>query len=116
MSQSRFDVNEQIQIPNGNAIKGQQMFEFKCSACHNFEDDKEELAAPTLKKIMGKRIGSTMFHYSKSMRNCNEIWTEKNMFLFLKDPKAFFRDTKMAQTKIANPQERADIIEFLKSL
>lgn len=45
---------------------------------------------------MGKRIGSTLFHYSKSMKNCNEIWTEKNMFLFLKDPKYYFRDTKMA--------------------
>lgn len=36
---------------------------------------------------MGNKIGSKNYHYSKSMKNSNELWTEKAIFLFLRDPK-----------------------------
>ena len=41
-------------------------------------------------------------------------WTEETLFTYLENPRGFMPGTKMAFAGLRDPQQRADVIAYLK--
>lgn len=109
----------QAQMPAGDAAKGEQVFK-KCTACHSNEEGKHKVG-PSLYGVVGRKAGSTDFTRYVGLKGADFVWTEENIFEYIADPTAFVKSktdnprSGMAY-KLPNPQERADVIAYLKTL
>lgn len=94
----------------GDAARGEELYQ-GCEDCHSI--DKNDVG-PMHKGIVGRASGIIPdYDYSPALRNAHIIWTEENLDKWLAGPQAFIPGTKMF-FKVDNPQDRADIIAFLK--
>ena len=95
---------------------GERQFRRKCSICHNLAEGGVRRAGPTLAGLFGRRAGSVPgYVYSDTVANADIVWTEDTIdALFDLGPEHYIPGTKMPMQRIANPQDRADLIAFLK--
>jgi cytochrome c len=71
---------------------------------------------PSLYQIVGRESGTvTGFKYSAANQNSDIVWTEENLFTYLENPQASIPGTIMAFPGLRNPQDRADVIAYLKN-
>ena len=97
----------------GDAAAGEKVFK-KCKACHSLEEGKNKVG-PSLFGIVGKAAGAVEgYKYSDAMANSGITWTEENLDKYLEKPKDFMPGTKMAFAGVKQPEDRADVIEYLK--
>ena len=100
----------------GDPAKGEKVFK-KCKACHSVEPGKNKVG-PTLFGVVGRVVGSVEgYKYSKAMlakKDEGLVWTEENLDKFLEKPKKFIPGTKMSFAGLRKPQQRADVIAYLK--
>ena len=67
-----------------------------------------------MKDVYGRRAGSLPdFSYSDELKAVNLTWDETSLDKWLTNPDAVAPDNDMA-FHVSNPQERADIIQFLR--
>jgi cytochrome c2 len=107
----------------GDAGKGMKYAKKKCAMCHSFGSKikKKGKIGPSLEAgVIGKKAGQVAkFKYSKAMKKAAAgglVWDEANIDAFLKKPKKFMKKTKMAFPGIKKAKQRANVIEFLKTL
>lgn len=109
----------QAQMPAGDATRGQDVFK-KCTACHAVEEGKHKVG-PSLHGVVGRQAGTTDFARYVGLKGADIVWTEENLFEYLADPTAFVKSktqnprSGMAY-KLPKPEERADVIAYLKTL
>lgn len=48
------------------------------------------------------------------MKNANFVWSEKHLFVYLKNPSKYVPGNKMAFAGIESETDRANLIAFLK--
>jgi cytochrome c len=97
----------------GDAAKGKKVFA-KCMACHTTEAGKNKVG-PSLHGIIGRKSGSIEgFSYSDAMKNANLTWDEATLDKYLTNPKAEVPGNKMAFPGLPKPEDRANVIAFLK--
>jgi cytochrome c len=108
-------------LAEGDATKGKAAFA-KCGMCHMVGPDAENTVGPELNAIVGRKAASVADYakqYSPGMKKLGEegfVWTEEHIDKWIADPKAMLPDSPMAQfTGIPKPEERADIIAYLKA-
>jgi cytochrome c len=90
---------------------GKQIFEKRCTGCHALDNEK---TGPHLRGVYGRPAGSVAsFPYSESLRKSGVTWDSGSLDKWLTDPDGFIPDNDMA-FRVANPEERAAIIEYLK--
>lgn len=88
-----------------------------CQACHNFEKGAGAKVGPDLYGVVDRPKGSVAgFAYSDGMKAKGGDWTFDDLDHFLTNPKAYVSGTKMAFAGEADPQKRADIIDYLHTL
>jgi cytochrome c len=88
-----------------------------CQACHNFEKGAGPKVGPPLYGVVGRPKGSVAgFAYSDAMKAKGGDWTYDDLDQFLANPKGFVSGTKMAFAGEPDPQKRADIIDYLRTL
>ena len=96
---------------NGNAETGKLLFEKRCTGCHSLDNNKE---GPRLRNVYGRQAGSVSdFSYSNKLKAAHITWDERSLDQWLTNPDAVVPDNDMA-FHVSNPQERADIIQFLR--
>jgi cytochrome c len=94
----------------GNASRGEKLYQ-GCQDCHSI--DKNDVG-PMHKGVVGRPSGAVPgYNYSPALRNAKIVWTEQNLDRWLSGPQEFIPGTKMFY-EVQNPQDRADIIAFLK--
>jgi len=70
---------------------------------------------PNLFGLVGTPSGqSPGFQYSDANKKSGIVWTEKHLFEYLLNPKAYIPGTKMVFAGIKKEQERADLIQYMK--
>lgn len=95
----------------GDAVRGKAVFEKRCTGCHALDRDRE---GPHLGGVYGRVAGTVKgFDYSSGLRNSHTVWNEITLERWLTNPEAVVPDTNM-EFFVAKPDERADVIEFLK--
>lgn len=95
---------------------GEKLFA-KCTACHTVNAGGANGIGPNLNGVMGKPIGKHApgFAYSADLAGKGGTWTYENMDAWLKSPKAFAAGTKMSFAGLSKPEDRANIMAYLKS-
>lgn len=70
---------------------------------------------PNLYGLFGRQSGSVEgYSYTAANKNSGIMWGEQTLFEYLLNPKKYIPGTKMVFAGIKKPQERADLISFLK--
>src|SRR5688572_7522916 len=102
-------------LATGDAAKGEAVFA-KCAACHTIDQGGADGIGPNLYGIVGKPIGkhAAGFAYSADLSGHGGDWSYENLDAWLKSPKAFASGTKMTFAGLGNPEERANLILYLR--
>ncbi len=99
----------------GDANKGKRVFT-QCMSCHAVAEGQNR-AGPSLYGIVGRPAGSVeRFRYSRANADSGIVWTEDSLFAYLENPQAYVPGTTMAFRGLRKPQDRADVIAYLKSV
>lgn len=101
-----------------SAENGADVFK-KCRACHLVGDTARHAVGPALNNVIGRKAGAADgYTYSDNMRELGQnglVWSENELSRYLENPKAVAPRGKMAFPGIADAQDRADLIAFLKT-
>jgi cytochrome c len=102
----------------GKAEDGAEVFK-KCRACHDVGPGARTKVGPYLNGIIGRKAGTIEgFAYSEANKAAGAgglEWTEEVMFKYLENPLVFMKGTKMAFAGLKDPQDRKDVIAYLKT-
>ena len=94
-----------------DASRGEQLYESRCFACHSLDANR---VGPAHRGVFGRKAGTAPdFDYSTAVRNSGVTWNEQTLDRWLTNPVAFIPGNKMG-FRVALPEDRADIIAFLK--
>jgi S-disulfanyl-L-cysteine oxidoreductase SoxD len=117
------DVTPQSQITPelpapGDMARGQEVFK-NCKSCHEIGPGAVNRAGPHLNGIFGRRAASIEgFNYSKSLQSAASdglVWDMQNLGAYLEDPKALVSGTRMSFRGLKDPQDRRDVLTYLRS-
>jgi len=97
--------------------KGKQIAR-QCQACHTFEKGGPNRVGPNLYNIVGSPVaeGRGGFNFSSALKKKGGKWTYEDLFKWLKDPRGYVPGTMMTFAGIKNPQQRVDVIAYLRTL
>jgi len=102
----------------GNADHGKVVFG-KCKVCHQVGPGAKPSTGPVQNNLIGAKAGARAgYNYSAAMKAAGEgglVWTEENVDKYLENPKGVVAGTKMIFPGLKDPQDRADVIAYLKT-
>jgi cytochrome c len=94
----------------GDAIRGKALYE-GCQDCHSMQENG---VGPRHKGVFGRTAGTQPgYAYSNALKQSGVVWNETTLDKWLTNPQGFIPGVKMFY-HLAKPQDRADVIEFLK--
>lgn len=103
---------------DGDVANGEKIFN-KCKTCHTLEAGKNKVG-PSLQGVIGRTAGTAAeFNYSEAMKTAGAgglVWSEETLDKYLTAPKELVPGNKMPFPGLKKPEERADVIAYLKSM
>ena len=104
-----------VALADGDPAKGEKVF-VKCKACHALDKNK---IGPHLDGVIGRKAGSIDgFKYSSAMEAKAKqglVWNDDTLNEWLTNPRKFIPGTKMVFIGLPKPDDRANVIAYLKS-
>ena len=95
----------------GDPVRGKALYA-RCQGCHSIDRNR---VGPMHRGLFGRTAGSVEgFSYSKAMKQSGIVWDEATLDAFLAAPRKLVPGTRMTYAGIADTQERADLIAYLK--
>jgi cytochrome c len=87
-----------------------------CRQCHTIVKDGPNMTGPNLYGVFGKRTGTNQpgFAYSNALKASGMTWDAAALDRWIADPRAVLPKTKMAFPGLADPNDRRDVIAYLK--
>jgi cytochrome c len=97
-----------------DVARGQRSFRM-CAPCHSLEPDRN-MTGPSLAGLWGRKAGSlpSFERYSDVLKSSGIIWDDRSLDGWLTDPDRMVPGNEMPFNGIKNPQDRADLLAFLK--
>lgn len=100
-----------------DAAAGKTVFQRQCQTCHIDAAEGPKRLGPTLFGVIGRKTGQVEgFRYSEANKNAGWVWTPEKLEEYLKNPRAVIPGTTMAFAGIRQDADRANVIEYLKTL
>ena len=92
--------------------RGEQIYT-RCAACHAIETNR---TGPQHCGLFGRRAGTApgFTTYSRAMRSSTIVWDAHSLDVFLQAPLQAVPGTAMGYDGVKDPQERADLIAWLR--
>eukprot|EP00192_Tetraselmis_astigmatica_P017959 CAMPEP_0117665818 /NCGR_PEP_ID=MMETSP0804-20121206/10025_1 /TAXON_ID=1074897 /ORGANISM="Tetraselmis astigmatica, Strain CCMP880" /LENGTH=112 /DNA_ID=CAMNT_0005473281 /DNA_START=69 /DNA_END=407 /DNA_ORIENTATION=+ len=101
--------------PAGDVARGAKIFKTKCAQCHVAEKGGGHKQGPNLGGLFGRTSGTTEgFAYSKANKEASVLWGEPTLYEYLLSPKKYMPGNKMVFPGLKKPQDRTDLIAYLK--
>lgn len=102
----------------GDPAKGEKVFA-QCKACH-VVDKEANRVGPYLKGIIGRNVASVPdYKYSTAMLDyakTHPVWTDEQFLTYIENPKGVVPGTKMAYGGVKKPDDRANLLAYLKTM
>lgn len=96
--------------------KGKKLMK-RCTSCHNVSQGGPNKVGPNLWDVVGAAVASREgYSYSAALSGVGGDWSYEALDAFLAKPKAFAPGTKMTFAGLKKPEDRANIIGFLRRL
>ena len=96
----------------GDAIRGKAVFEKRCTGCHALDQNR---VGPRLAGVYGRKSGTVAdFPYSTELKQAGIVWDDRSLDAWLTDPDTLVPGNDMS-FHVAKPDERRDLIAFLKA-
>ncbi len=109
-------------LASANVEAGKAVFK-QCAACHTPDKGGRNTVGPNLFDVVGNKKAHTAgFAYSNPMKAASEKggeeggWSYEQLNAFLANPKAVVPGTKMTFAGLRKPEDRANIIAYLRTL
>ena len=98
----------------GDAARGQRVFG-ACAACHPLQPN-QNMTGPSLANLWDRKAGSlpSFDRYSSALKSSNIVWNDKTLDEWLENPQHLVPGNGMTFPGIKEPQQRADLLAFLK--
>ena len=102
-------------LASADPAEGEKVFK-KCQACHTVDKGGPNKVGPALFGVVGNDIAThDGFAYSDSLQGLPGDWTYDALNHFLWKPKDYADGTKMAFAGLRKPEDRANIIAYLRA-
>ena len=103
-----------LAMPKGDAAAGAKTF-VQCKACHVTTAGVNRIG-PSLHAVVGRKAGIVPgYAYSAANKGSGLVWTEAELFTYLEAPRKVVPGTKMSFAGLKAPQDRANVIAYLKT-
>ena len=100
----------------GDAAHGEVLFKQRCSICHQPDKTGKNGVGPALYGAFGRTAGKAPgFAYSDGMKAATFTWTPEKLNQWIQKPASVVTGAKMVLAPVTAPQDRADIIAYLKT-
>lgn len=99
-----------------DAAKGETVFK-RCAACHAVGEGAANKLGPELNGIVGRKIaGVEGYEFDDALKTfgADKTWDEATLDKWLENPKALVPGTKMMFPGLKKPEERQNVIAYLK--
>ncbi len=97
----------------GDPTSGKAVFQ-QCMTCHTTQAGVNKVG-PSLHGVIGRHSGMIPgFNYSTANKGSGKVWTEQELYVYLKDPQKEVPGTYMTFTGVKDDQKRADVIAYLQ--
>jgi cytochrome c len=97
----------------GDAVRGQQLYESRCVACHSVEQSR---VGPAHQGVFGRRAGRVAgYDYSPALKASKLVWSDKTLDAWLTNPERTIPGQKMGYS-VTDASDRADLIAYLKKV
>lgn len=117
LSLSAFPISGTAAELLGDRERGRELF-VQCQGCHEVGKGAEDRIGPHLNGIFGKSAGASPgFRYSDAMARAGSDglrWDADTLDIYIENPKSLVSKTRMTFPGIKDPQERADILAYLR--
>jgi cytochrome c len=97
----------------GNALKGKEIYDARCSACHSVDDNR---VGPMHLGVFGRKAGSVKsYRYSDALAKSKVIWNRDTLTAWLTNPEVLIPGQRMGYA-MDNAQDREDVVAYLATL
>jgi cytochrome c len=106
-------VAQSAPAPAGSAVKGKELYDARCSACHSVDAHR---VGPMHLGVVGRKAGSAAgYSYSEAVRNSKIVWRHDTLVAWLTNPEALIPGQRMGYS-MDNAQDREDVVAYLATL
>ena len=97
----------------GNALKGKEIYDARCSACHSVDDNR---VGPMHMGVFGRKAGGVKnYRYSDALNKSKVIWNRDTLTAWLTNPEMLIPGQLMGYA-MDNAQDRDDVVAYLSTL
>jgi len=98
----------------GNPAQGQRLFG-ACAACHSLQANRN-MTGPSLAELWQRKAASleSFRRYSPALKSSGVTWDDTTLDAWLQNPAHFIPGNTMTFRGVADSQQRADLLAFLK--